>query len=529
MSSSISESSSGIRQRRGVGARPAVLVADSEDDKTRDAKSKIGNNEGKVAYMPSVFERLPLDFYLECLVVLVAFVARMYRLGYPKKVVFDEFHFGKFVNWTIQRKYYFDIHPPLGKLILTAWGLFTGYEAVDGFMYDQIGKLYEDTLFFPMRELSAVLGSFVPLVAYRTCRMLNFVPPAALVPAFCVALDNLLVVESRLILLDSQLMFFCTLSMHCALVLWRTTKPNTARRWLWLFITGFVSGCALGIKWTSLAFPGVIAIISFFGLYFLEEPLTLLECVFALVSGLSIYALSFYVHFKILINSGPGDNFMETGFRHLLLGNQGYDATLKPPSFLKNFGYLNWRMFVSNKGILNTHHWSSVWYQWILNMRGVLFIREYDEQLPGRPYRVVYLFSNPAVTWTALLAIIIFLVTASLLARHRDMKFFSNRRQAYAEYVYTGAFCFFSWLSNLLPYILVDRSSFAYHYLPGLYFAEICIGLLVNTAPKQLHWLLALTIIGTIVAAYVYWAPWVYFLTLTGEQHETRRWLRGWD
>ena len=39
-------------------------------------------------------------------------------LAYPRQVVWDEHHFGKFVNGYLSGAYFFDIHPPLGKLLL---------------------------------------------------------------------------------------------------------------------------------------------------------------------------------------------------------------------------------------------------------------------------------------------------------------------------------------------------------------------------------------------------------------------------
>lgn len=216
--------------------------------------------------------------------------------------------------------------------------------------------------------------------------------------------------------------------MYCALVLWRTTRPGTFRRWLWLAITGAAAGAAFGIKWTALAYPGMIAIISFFGLYLLDEPLSLLECLFAGMCGLVVYAIPYYIHFKLLIYSGTGDNFMEPSFRHCLLNNAGYDPKLVKPSFLYNFIYLNKRMFISNKGISDTHHWASKWYQWIVNWRGVLYFRHYLENSPpGKPYKMVYLFSNPFVTWLALASITVFVIALVFLARYRDTKVLKDR------------------------------------------------------------------------------------------------------
>ena len=39
------------------------------------------------------------------------------------------------------------------------------------------------------------------------------------------------------------------------------------------------------------------------------------------------------------------------------------------------------------------------------------------------------------------------------------------------------SFAFVSWVCNLAPYVLVQRSSFVYHYMPGLLYAELLAAL----------------------------------------------------
>ena len=54
------------------------------------------------------------------LIILALSIATHFAFfGHPNETVFDEVHFGKFVSGYYTGEYFFDIHPPLGKLIIT--------------------------------------------------------------------------------------------------------------------------------------------------------------------------------------------------------------------------------------------------------------------------------------------------------------------------------------------------------------------------------------------------------------------------
>jgi len=59
-----------------------------------------------------------------CLVglIILSVLTHFIFLSYPSEVVFDELYFGNFSSAYLTKTPYFDIHPPLGKMMLAATG-----------------------------------------------------------------------------------------------------------------------------------------------------------------------------------------------------------------------------------------------------------------------------------------------------------------------------------------------------------------------------------------------------------------------
>jgi dolichyl-phosphate-mannose-protein mannosyltransferase len=63
---------------------------------------------------------------------------RLWNLGWPTSVVFDEVHFGGFAAKYIRRKYFMDVHPPLAKLLVTLSAFIGRFDGQ--FDFKDIGK-----------------------------------------------------------------------------------------------------------------------------------------------------------------------------------------------------------------------------------------------------------------------------------------------------------------------------------------------------------------------------------------------------
>ena len=110
-------------------------------------------------------EHIPPVFY-----TLLSCWTRFHGIGKADVVVWDEAHFGKFGSHYLKREFYFDVHPPLGKMLVGLAGLLSGY---DGSFEFKSGEKYpEHVPYVAMRVMTATFGvAMVPLAWYTAVEL----------------------------------------------------------------------------------------------------------------------------------------------------------------------------------------------------------------------------------------------------------------------------------------------------------------------------------------------------------------------
>lgn len=380
-------------------------------------------------------------------VFVLALVVRLYRIGYPSSVVFDEVHFLRFVKNYHDGQYLFDIHPPLGKLILLAVSKIFCATPSKHLVHNGM-PFPPDYAYIPLRVASALFGAATSPVLLFIARALGLALPAALLPALAHAVDNLSVVEGRVVVMDAQLTLFMALALLCALHLFGAREGTKARK-RWLVATAIAASCAVSVKWTTGVTPLLIAIVSLFGLPFMRRSLRVSEMAAAGGTAIALYTFFFAIHFWLLPSSGEGDAFMPLDFQRTLRNNTHYVPGFRGPSFMRSFLYLNAEMYRANARIKTRHHWESKWYQWVINMRGLLY---FDEPHMEK-YSRIYLIVNPAIAFIALGAVfasIALLLGVYVPGRLRKQLEPYSKLHAFAA---RATFLLAGYLLNLVPYL----------------------------------------------------------------------------
>ncbi|MCD8087372.1 MAG: glycosyltransferase family 39 protein [Oscillospiraceae bacterium] len=348
--------------------------------------------------------------------------------SYKNGTYFDEIYFPRTALEMIEGIWPYEItHPPLGKAIISL--------GIRIFGMTPFGWRFMGTLF-------GVL--MLPVLYVLLKKMFGYTAVAACGSALF-AFDFMHYTQTRLATIDTYAVFFILL-MYLFMYLWVAEPPDRSRRRnLWLFLCGLSFGLGAASKWTCIyAGAGLAVIWLIYWIIRLRREKKAVRDDFILNIGwcllffIAVPCLVYYVsYYSYGVSQGLSGvkMFFSKDYLQIVLDNQSY-------------------MWNYHSDLVATHPYSSKWYQWILDIRPILYYLEYFEDGTISSFAA---FSNPIVCWGGLCAMI---GMGWLAVRDRDKK---------------ALFILIGYLANLLPWVLVSRLTFAYHYFPCTVFLVLAL------------------------------------------------------
>ncbi|MDD2715024.1 MAG: phospholipid carrier-dependent glycosyltransferase [Candidatus Wallbacteria bacterium] len=279
------------------------------------------------------------------ILTLFGFFSRLYHLGQIKEQIMDEIYFVTFARDYLNGIHFFDVHPPLGKLII-ALSI----------------KIFGDT-YFAARLMPAVFGTaLIPLV-YLLARELGG-KIVGIFAAAIVTFDGMLLVYSRTGMIDIFMAFFIVSAFYFFL-----KYANQEKIFPFLPLAGIALGLAASIKYI-----GGLTLFTFVLVALLKKiPLrrhVIYLSLFVLFIPVVVYLVFFLFDF---------------GFRN----------------FIPDVYHWHLQSLTYNLNLQEGHPYGSKWWTWFLLLRPIwLYFKDVNGSFIG-----VDGIGNPIAWWSALLVV----------------------------------------------------------------------------------------------------------------------------
>jgi len=359
---------------------------------------------------------------------------RLWRLNYPAQPYFDEIYHlpavqmmvkGDFetpFEWWHQADWpiYFDwLHPPLAKYFQAS--LMRACPSLSPVL-----ALRLNSLFFSLLSLLLfyfLVKKMASISLKRNYLSTNSASKIALFSTALLSVDSLFFVTSRIGMNDTVYLFFSLLAVFVFYTYWRQQKLEQ------LCLLGLVLGLALATKWTALWLIGAVFIWELRRLIVKRSWLELPFLVFSLVlMPLAVYLLSFLPYFL------AGKN-------------------------LSDWWQLQTQIWNFQWHLVQSHPYQSQALTWPLQWQ-LLPLFQSGRHLILAQINPVY----PLFVWLSLVFYLIFPKQRWHLIKHLDPEF----------YLVLVVF-----LISFLPWQLVERPLFLYHFLPALPYLILLISRLI--------------------------------------------------
>lgn len=489
---------------------------------------------------PAIWRRRHLSLGL-LLIFALSLWLRLWQLNHLNTLIFDEIYFADHGFSYLKQLDLFDVHPPLGKYFL-ALGIWLHAHLLGGAEAFRAASAVGDLDAIAYRWFNAVTGSLIPLLVGAIAYQWTHRDRTTLLAAGFTALDGLLLVESRLSLINVYLLFFGFLGLWC---FGQAIAQNMAFKWL--MAAGLFWGASASVKWNGLGF-----ILGFYMLYsfawILEEVQhwrpskvnkqdtkqleqdtnDLLSDQNKNSSNPENQAQKIRKTFDFLTRI----NLLKIGLGLGVIPFIFYRLQWIPHLQLHpNFTFLEMQRQIlgyheSIGSTVDDHPYCSPWHSWLWMRRPVAYYFDRVELNGETVIFDIHAMGNPILWWLSTLAI------CALIG-----KWLSSLGDWWnQEPINSGQWCFHTllisqYVANFLPWAAVSRCTYIYHYMAASLFAWMTLAWWIDIGLRKRHWLwkgLSWSAIALIIAGFIFWLPIYIGLPLSPEAFHRRMWFRSW-
>jgi dolichyl-phosphate-mannose-protein mannosyltransferase len=439
--------------------------------------------------------------------IIGAGLTRLIGISFPHGVVWDEVYFKADTADYLYHTFYFDLHPPLAKLLMSGWMWLT-----------HISPASATGTETDLRIFVAIFGIAVVPLVYGVLRRLTKSKLTAVLGGLAVMLNGILIIISRLVLTDIFLTCFALAAVYTVLR-WHENYKSIG----WLVAATILAGAAASVKWTGItALVLVLVIFARTSMKHIPNWIVRISGILGIILlSFLIYLGSFWIHLSLLNKAGPEDAYTSAKFQSTLIGGEHYSPSVKD-SFWDKFIELNKDMYEYNESTPSTDASASKWYTWPLETKPV-YIWEGPLQASGTRGNI-YEISNPIIWWLSSLSVIGALVVVVI----------PKLRKHYKKSVPVLGFLLIAYFINWLPFERITRPMFLYHYIFASIYSTMILVVLVGMLPTKTNWkrsprLIASLILALIIiSGFLYFAPLNYGWQISQSQLLDRNWISSW-
>lgn len=365
-----------------------------------------------------------LDTLILFALIAVAAGTRLWHLGYPAEIVFDEVHFVNQARHYIRGEPFLDPHPPLAKLVIAAGILAFGDHP------------------WSWRIGNAILGILMVGLTYMLGRRMFASRLAGALAGAFITCDGMYLVDSRIAVID---IVYLTFAAWSYLLLFRFAESTSQRdRRLTLAAMGVTLGLCVGSK---LYIPAVAFLLCMgFMIYFImqrEQTAAASQRNWRVAAAV------------VMVGSISTFFYIATFTPHFVLGWWRGIADL--------FHYYGRVIWYEKSVASATHPYASPWWSWPLMLRPIAYWQNFP---PKGKVATIWGGGNPLLWWGALTAMTITAVRAI-------------ERPSPAR-----TFLILGYLGFLVIWLPVGRTLFLYHYMPAVYMGYLALAAILADALK---------------------------------------------